>query len=710
MLATWTLSALALSGTAVANTGGKWTPDQLLEHDPNWLREIGLEIPPEKLWTPGDGGVLEAIVRVGGCSAGLISAEGLVITNHHCIYGILQEHSTPERDLIRNGFLATSHADELPAGAVNATVPNRFTDVTAEIEAAVPAGADDFARYQAIEAKKKELIRACETTPHRRCDVASYDDGVRYQLIEMLDFADVRLVWAPPGPVGEYGGEIDNWMWPRHAGDFALVRLWANPDNQPAAHDAANRPYEPRRHLEVSTEGVTPDQFVMVAGYPGRTYRSLVEGEMKAQMDFFAKRAAIYPAWMDIYKDVSTTGDDARIAVAGRLKGLANREKNARGQLEAIARGRLVEKKADAEAAVLAWAADNADHRAAVDAHRELEALSLEAERTATRDFLLGHAPLPLDLALDLVRWASEREKADADRDPDFQERNRDRLRRNQIRNQSRLWLAADQALMVDWLERLHALDDVQKVPAVEALHERGVDLTELVHSVLDATAVLDQESRLAMFEEDVDTLRARQDPLIDFAFAIDVTRRQIDDADKGHEGAESRLRPVWRRAVAAHAGKPIDPDANATLRVSLAHIKGYSPRDAVFMTPQTTLAGKIAKHTGEAPFDAPEAVRAAAPEAPQSPWADKKMNDVTIDFLATGDTTGGSSGSPVLDGQGRLVGANFDRVWENIANDFGYNPEIARNVSVDVRYLFWLFDVLHGDAANGLREEMGIR
>ncbi|MEA2693567.1 MAG: hypothetical protein QOJ16_2954, partial [Acidobacteriota bacterium] len=218
-----------------------------------------------------------------------------------------------------------------------------------------------------------------------------------------------------------------------------------------------------------------------------------------------------------------------------------------------------------------------------------------------------------------------------------------------------------------------------------------------------------DLAERTKMFAESEAELHARKDPLLDFAFALDRELRARKEAADRTRGAISRLRPVWRRAVIANAGKPVAPDANGTLRVSFAHVDGYSPKDGVRMEPQTTVSGMAEKHTGSEPFNAPAELLKAAPQARVSRWADPRLHDVPVDFLADADTTGGNSGSPVLNGRGELVGVNFDRVWENVANDFGYDPQVARNVSVDTRYLFWILDSLHGEAAREVEKEMGI-
>ncbi len=715
-------SAAAASAASAARMAGKWTPEQLLQHDAEWLREIGLRVPAGELWN-ADGGLLRAVVNIRGCTASFVSEQGLMLTNHHCVYSILQQHSTPERDLLRDGFVAERLEDELPGGNSWASVIHRLTDVTAEVEAAVPAGADDLQRYQALEAKKKELVAACEAQPHRRCQVAVYDDGVHYELIEALEFTDVRLVYAPPQAVGEYGGEVDNWSWPRHTGDFALLRVYAAEGKRPAAYDTANQPYRPQVSLRLATEGVEAGDFILVPGFPARSYRSWIVDEVAERAElFFPQRSALYQDWLQVLSQEAENGEAARLALADRSKRLANREKNSRGQLAGLARGEVLEHKRAAEREILAWAGEQAVHRGAIEAYAELQALAAETRATWQRDFLLDQVdsgPLVLDLALDLVRAATEREKPDAEREPGFQDRDRSNLRRSQERNQSQLYRPAEARLLTDLLLRLMALPSDQRPPAVRRL-AAGLEEGEAagreawaarLDEVLAETQVFDLTARLEMFEQTLAELRARGDSLLDLAFELQETILDVEAARKRRQGAISRLRPLWRRAVAAHAAAPVDPDANGTLRVSLGRVQGYSPRDGIYMLPFTRLSGLIAKHTGTEPFDVPEAVLEAAGkqslEDAETRWVAEALGEVPVCFLGTADTTGGNSGSPVLDAEGRVVGVNFDRVWENVANDFGYNPEVARQVSVDVRYLWWMLSEVAGPPAARLLEEL---
>ena len=251
-LAGWFCVAL-LAVTARADEG-KWTPWQLLQFDAGWLRQQGLQLPVSRLWDPQRGtGLLAATASTGGCSAGFVSATGLLLTNHHCLFGIIQEHSRPDGDLITNGFIARTREEELPGKTMRITVPRKFTDVTKQVEAAAGAASGDLARMKAVETKQKALVAECEKIPGTRCSVAAFDGGLQYVLVESLELTDIRLVYAPPRAIGEFGGEPDNFHWPRHTGDFAMARAYKD-----------GKPYQPEFYYPISRAGVKPGDFVMV--------------------------------------------------------------------------------------------------------------------------------------------------------------------------------------------------------------------------------------------------------------------------------------------------------------------------------------------------------------------------------------------------------------------------------------------------------------
>jgi hypothetical protein len=701
---------------------GKWTPEQLLQIDPAFLKQQGLELEPRKLWDPARGtGLLAATVLTPGCSGAFISPDGLFVTNHHCLFSFLQENSTPERDYITEGYLARSRDAELTSQTFRVSIPKRFTDVTAQILAAVPKKADDAARLKAIDRKQNDLVVACEKQPGIRCKVSAYDGGVSYILAEAFEVADVRLVWAPPRAVGEYGGEVDNWMWPRHTGDFAIGRLYVAPDGSSRTTNRENVPFKSEFYFPLSTKGISPGDFIMVLGYPGTTYRALTAAEMdeRGQL-WFPKREELFGEWIRIMEETPKGDPAGEIAVSDMLKTLQNRYKNAQGQIAGLARGRILEKQREADAAVLEWARQRPEHKGAVAAYGELAKVVEEQRRNWDHDFLLDQVkfavgsstpgPRALYVGNAIARASRQRVKPDVERNVDFMERNAPKLRAKVEREQKNFHAATDKALFISWVKRALALPKESRIAAVDrsfaGLSEP--DIARKVEELYASSKLFVVEERMTMLGESEAQLKGRKDPLVDFLLALDEEIAELGRRRENWDGAISRLRPQWRRAVIAAAGKPVAPDANTTLRVTFGHVKGYQPRDGVLFVPQTTLSGLVAKHTGEEPFDVPESILSAARAGKVGRWKDERLGDVPVAFLSDADTTGGNSGSPTVNGRGELVGINFDRVWENVANDFGFNPDVARNVNADVRYMLWILDQVQN--AEELLKELGVR
>ena len=685
--------ATMIAGMVLA-AEGKWTPQQVLELGPGWVKQQGFGLPLRQLWDEKtQTGLLGNAVQLPGCSGSFVSKDGLLITNHHCVVSILQEHSTPQQNLAKDGFVARSAAEEKASKSFRIQVPRRFVDVTREVLAAIPAGADDLARFKAVEATQKQLVAECEKQPGTRCTFAAFDGGLFFTLTEFAELTDVRLVYAPPGAVGDFGGEIDNWMWPRHTGDFSLVRVYQD-----------GKPYQPKYFFPLSTEGVKEGDAVAILGYPGTSYRAWLAVEMEErQQRYFPALQSIAAEWVSIMEDEGKKSPGALIATSDDLRGLLNARKNAEGQLAGLARGKIVEKQRAMDERVRAFAQKKPEFASAVAAQTGLTQLMSERVQSWDRDFLLdfaGRGARAVGWPLLVVRRSVEAQKPDVEREPGFQERDLARLRERHERDQKRYSPAVDQRLFVSWVKRALALPKDQRLAAIDAAFGALKDDAALARKIAELSAVsrvFDLEQRQKMFDETPEQLKARKDPLLELGLALDADRRALRDRRDAYSGRVLVLRPAWRRAVIAEAGHPVAPDANLTLRVSFGRVRGYSPREAVVMLPNTTLAGMIAKDTGQEPFDVPQRVREVS--------ASGKFAQVPVDFLADCDTTGGNSGSPLIDGKGRLVGVNFDRVWENVANDFGYNPEVARNVSVDVRYLLWLLTSV--EKAPGLVTEL---
>ena len=594
-------------------------------------------------------------------------------------------------------------------------VIERIDDVTAELQAAVDAASDDRGRAQAIERTRKQLVDACEKSgPSRRCEVASFYSGSLYQRFTYKELRDVRLVYAPPAAIGEFGGEEDNWMWPRHTGDFALVRAYAGADNQPAEAAPGNVPYHPAQFIKPAASGVKAGDFVAVLGYPGQTQRYLPVVEVERFIDqVFPARIDLYGEWIAIYEQLGGRDPAVGIKVAASKKSLANRFKNAQGMLAGLRAMQLVARRRGEEEVLEQWAA-RPENAAFTDVIPEIRAISVARREGFAGEFLLeslGGAGSLVGIAVDLVRRAREAKKPDLERLAGYMDRDRKRLRDRIERRLRDFDLEVDVQLLAALLARAAALPPEARITAIEPLLAGTTGNREAfvpaARKLLAASKLGVKDTTLALLEVDEETLARSSDPVLTLAVAIVPALEALEARNEARSGRGLRVGPRYFSMLRTVREGPVYPDANGTLRFSYAKVGGYSPREGLTATPQTTLAGQLAKVTGVAPFTLPQRIQDLAAGAADSHWADPVLGDLPINFLANADTTGGNSGSPVVNGRGELVGLNFDRVWENIAGDFGYNPARSRNVIVDVRYLLWLLD--RAEDAGTLLDELGV-
>ncbi len=694
------VAGATLQPRAATADEGQWLPRQVAElHTTKNLQALGLQLRPDEVWNPADGGMMGAIVNLSGCSAGFVSADGLVATNHHCAYGAIQAASSVEHDYLTDGFIAGSRADEIVAKDKRVQIVQSVTDVTEKIHAVVAAERDPVARARAVDKLRKELVAECEkavdpsTGAPQRCRVADFFAGSEVQLIASIELRDVRLVYAPPSAVGEFGGEVDNWMWPRHTGDFSLLRAYVGPDGKPADHAAENVPYQPKRWLPLGAEGVGPGDFVAVLGFPGKTQRYQPAAEVARQIDqVFPARVDYFGELIGILEAAGARDPRAKIAGAAKLKSLANVHKNAKGMIEGLARNGTLARREREDAELVQWAEGQGD-AAAKDILARMNAIAAARRAGFQRDFLvesIGRGANSLALAAEIVRHARETAKPDLERANDYMDRNAKELWSTQERRLRDYVREVDEELLRAYVRRLSALPPELRV----GNFDEGEVASRLKRSKIGDPAFVK-----ALWEADAATIEREKDPMIAWARELVVAIEALEERNLAHEGEWLEIGPRYFAMLEQARGGPLYPDANGTLRFSYAKVRGYSPRDGLQATPQTTVAGLVAKHTGVAPFIVPEALRAAAPQAGASRFADPVLGDVPVAFLSDADTTGGNSGSPVVDGRGRWIGLNFDRVWENVAGDFGYSTERSRNVVVDVRYLLWVLEVSKADA-----------
>ena len=715
------VSAL-LAVVAVRADEGMWMPQQIPQLAAK-LRSMGFEGDPQA-FADLTGQPMGAVVSLGGCTASFVSPDGLIVTNHHCVTGALQFNSTPQRDLLTDGYLARTRDDELSNGPGSRVyVTTRVTDVTDAITGRLDPTLTNRERYDAIDRRLKERVAACETAG-LRCSVPSFFEGLKYFEIAQLEIRDVRLVYAPPAGIGVFGGETDNWRWPRHTGDWSFLRAYVGKDGKPAPYSRENVPYAPKHWLPVSAEGVKPDDLVFVVGYPGRTQRHQTYQEVKATTDWTMPRAIRNAEeQLAILEKLATRDKALELKVSGRVQGLNNGLTNTRGVLEGLVKGGSLDRKQQLEKDLASWiAADPERKQKYGDVLPAIQALHEASLKTRERNAaltLLSSASSYLSAAQTIYRLSIERAKSDIERDPGFQERDWSRIREAQERLQRTIDPTVDRALLSWALGKAAALPADQRIEPLDQLlglrpGTGEADQARAIDQYLDrlyaGTRLDDRAFRLGLLDQGTEALQQANDSFITLAAALEPVTRSIRESGKNMAGAAAVLRPRYMEALLARAGGLVAPDANSTLRVTFGQVKGVRARDGLFYEPQTTLQGIVEKHTGEGEFDAPdaqlEAIRGLR-AGRSTPYAAPALGDVPVNFLSTVDTTGGNSGSPTLNGKGELVGLLFDGTYESVASDYLFDTEKTRSIHVDSRYMLWTMTEV--DGAAHLVREMGV-
>ena len=714
------ITAVVFALTAAPNLladEGMWLLDQIPKLDQAKLKAEGLELTPEQIWNSADGtGLASAVVWLGGCSASFVSPDGLIVTNHHCAFPAAQYNSTPENNLIVNGFLAANREHELPSPGSHAYVLEGSRDVTEKVLAAVPKGADDVTRYKAVEGAIKHIVKSCEADGDVRCRVASMWGGLSYVLYRQLDLRDVRLVHIPAEGIGAFGGDIDNWMWPRHDGDYAFLRAYVGPDGKPADYSKNNVPYRPKRYLRISDRGIAKGSLALLLGYPGRTMRYRTSYAVQQAEEFrYPENVRLLGEAIHTLEQLSKASPAAAIKNASAIKYMNNGMKNNQGMIDGLGSSHLLENKRRDEAELMKWI--QADPARAARFGRvlpEIGAVFKEEAATARRDLVLGfmyRTSRLLGAANTLLKVSEQRSKPDLEREPGYMERDLPRRRHRLERMQRSLDVPSDRAVLRLMLLEASKLPEDQRIePLDKLLFRAGGDPEKEVDAFLDnlyaGTHLQDEHYRMSLFDASRAKVVDSGDSMIKLALALEPLREANRKREERIRGALSRLRPLYVQALHEYRGGLMYPDANSTIRFNYGTVRGYRPRDAVRYFWLTSLSGVLEKDTGVAPFNSPKALLEAARTTEPSPYLDNTIKDVPVDFLATLDSTGGNSGSPVMNGAGELIGLLFDGNYESMASDWRFDPVLTRSIMVDIRYVFWNLDrVYHAD---WLIREMG--
>ncbi len=707
---------LALSAPVLSEEG-MWQMDKFDSVLFKRMQALGLELSQEQIYAPGGKGIAYAIVELGGGTASFVSPDGLLLTNHHVAFTALQRASTEENNLIAEGFYSDAHEKDIPAEGYEARVLVSIEDVTGKVLKAAE-GKSGAERYKAIEQKIKEIETKAEKATDLRCEVAGFFEGMEYKLFSYFLIKDIRLVYAPPRAIGNYGGDIDNWMWPRHTGDFSFFRAYVAPDGATAEYSADNVPYRPAVHLAFSSRGIKDGEYTMIMGFPGRTMRYRTSYSIDYNESWgYPERIRLFGDILDIYKKASENNPGVAIKVASYDQMLNNSMKNNEGLLEGFRKASLLDKKIEQEKDFTDWIDSDKGRRKKYGDVLPSLARLYEEQKSYRDKSLLGRfvnfGCQMMRAATVIVRWSEEKDKKDLDREPGFMERDLPNTKMRLGMIDRSYDEGVDRAVLTYFLLRSRDLPPGQRIEGFDkALSQMpgdtdGEKIDALVEKLYSGTKLADASERMRMFDLSRKDLLKEKDPFIDLAVGLMPEVKEIEEKDKAFGGSVSELRPRLIEGMKEWKGGAFYPDANRTMRLTFGKVAGYIPRDAVRYEYITSLYGAIEKNTGEEPFDCPAKLIALQAAGDFDGYVDEHIHDVPIAFLATCDITGGNSGSPILNGKGEVVGAAFDGNWESISADYLFNEDLTRTISVESRYILFILDKFSG--ARKLLDELTI-
>ncbi len=709
------LFGLLLSPFFISADEGMWMPHQMRLLN---LQELGLKMDPDDLYKTDGTGLMSAVVNLGGGTGEFVSPEGLILTNHHVAFGAIQRASSKEKDYITNGFLARTREEEIPAQGYTVDILLGYEEVTDRVLSKVKPRMTPRQKYDAIEKTIKEIVAEAEKAgPDIRANVVSMYSGNQYYLYRFKRIRDVRLVYAPPQDLGNFGGEIDNWMWPRHTCDFAFLRAYVSKNGVGVDYSPDNVPYKPKVWLKISTEGVKEGDFTFVMGYPGRTYRNNLAVEIEYDFNAMVKRMQDFKDIINFIESASKGDKETEIRYASILKGLYNSLKNMQGKVEGMKKVNLITRKREQEKEVLNWIKASPDQQKKYGRVFDLMMDYMKRyEIFDSKNELLRNIISPyygstiLSLAYTIYRTVEEHQKPDKEREPAYQDRNLPYIKqRVQLAERSYVF-ATDREFFKYRLKKLMNLP-LEKIPSalkplLSQKSEKAID--EYVNNLYKNTILGDPKKRLELLDLKPAELMKLNDPFINLAVELEKEIKVVREESKAWAQERADIKKIYEAALLEMKGGRLAPDANGTIRFTYGMVEGYSPKDAVIYKPITTLKGVMEKETGEFPFRVPDKLKELYKQRDFGRFEDPILKDIPACFLNTTNVTGGNSGSPTLNAKGEQVGIIFDMTYESVIGDYYIIPEWQRSISVDIRYVLFITEKFSG--AHHLMKEMGLR
>lgn len=690
----------------------------LSEIDKIDLVKAGLKIDPKEVYNPDGISLVDALVNVGGCTGSFISEKGLIITNHHCAYGSIARASTVEKNYLQNGFHAASLEEEIPALGNSCRILESYQDVSREILDAVKNITDPSLRAQTIAKKSKDLAAAASNEEESIvADVSEMFAGKTYVLFKYRIIRDVRLVYAPPQSIGNFGGETDNWVWPRHTGDFSMLRAYVAPDGKAATYSKDNVPFKPKKFLKVNPDGVEENDFVFILGYPGRTFRHRPSQYIKYQQDYLLPYISeTYDYAIKTLQEISKGDKELELAVASRIKGLANTMKNYKGKLKGLKKINLVAQKVEEDKLLNDFINSNPELKKTYgNLLDQINNVFVSVNNNAQADLWFRQAismSPTISLGNFILNHAEEMQKPENERSPQYQEKNLKQTVSRAVSSFTSQNPKFEQIMLAKLIKDAGTFKNTSRILALDQLFASSNYSSQAISDFIDNTILVskirDTEYFNSLLTKTPDDLKSLNDPLINLVSELRNQNQALIKLNERNEGELNKLygdlvdvKMIWKKTN-------FIPDANSTLRLTYGYIKGYSPADATYMEPFTTIDGIIEKNaSGGEEFEIPEKLRSLYDKKDFGRYLSKKRNSLPIAMLYNMDTTGGNSGSPILDAYGRLIGVNFDRAFEATINDFAWNESYSRSIGVDIRYVLWVLDKFSG--AKNILSEIGI-
>ena len=663
---------------------GMWLPSLIGERIKDMKRK-GFKLSAEDIYSINKASMKDAVVQFGGgCTGEFVSKEGLLLTNHHCGYGSIQQLSSVEHDYLTDGFWALSRNEELPVPGLTVSLLVKMEDVTDRIAAGEKAA---------------DIAKAAATGEGYRASVEPMYYGNQYFLFVYQTYRDVRLVGAPPSSIGKFGGDTDNWIWPRHTGDFSIFRVYASKDNQPADYSKDNKPYQPKRHFAVSTKGVKEGDFTMIYGFPGNTQEYVTSDAVEYVAEVSdPMKIELRTQRLDIISAAQAEDVAVRIQYASKHASIANAWKKWQGEVLGLRRLKTVESKKAYEKEFAAWAADKPEYKTLL---QDMSASYEKAKkayyvRELFSESLGGIEALSLaNLMISVKNRAKSAEVLQLN------------IQMHQAAFLKNYNVAIDRkiahAMLGEFLKRMPQ----EKIPA---------DLTAAIEAKGGATAYVDYlYDNTKILTPGFDPATLDSDPMVELATILLPMRREISQVAYRNlsniPDVEQWYRPYMRALREWDKERAFYPDANFTLRVAYGSVAGYEYADGEYHNPVTSIDGIIAKDDPNIyDYNIPQSLRDIYARKDYGRWASKigDRESVAVCFLATNHTSGGNSGSPVINGKGELIGINFDRTWRSTMSDMEFDPTICRNISVDIRYVLFVVDRIGG--ASYLLDEMDLK